>query len=188
MTHTGQCLCGAVKLELEGDPIAARMCWCHDCQRLASGSATVNALFAPENVTVTGPITLHHKVADSGNTVAHPRKLNLILEVRFHLILMTRICSDRVPSFLSLSFCHFDHPHNINFMILLTIQSTPNTNMAMTPQTTKTMIVESRSSSPRGHVTFFISFTTSVKNAIIFSFMKDFPKNLFSSDCTSGGT
>jgi hypothetical protein len=58
-----------VKLELEGDPIAARMCWCHDCQRLASGSATVNALFAPENVTVTGPITLHHKVADSGNTV-----------------------------------------------------------------------------------------------------------------------
>ncbi|MBN9143502.1 MULTISPECIES: GFA family protein [unclassified Novosphingobium] len=67
--HTGQCLCGAVKLSLKGDPIAARMCWCHDCQRLASGSATVNALFAPENVTVTGPVTLHHKTADSGNTV-----------------------------------------------------------------------------------------------------------------------
>jgi hypothetical protein len=69
MTHTGQCLCGAVKLKLSGDPLAARMCWCRDCQRLASGSATVNALFPAEAVEVTGDLTLHHKTADSGNTV-----------------------------------------------------------------------------------------------------------------------
>jgi hypothetical protein len=69
MTHTGQCLCGAVKLKLSGDPLAARMCWCRDCQRLASGSATVNALFPAEAVEVSGELTLHHKVADSGNTV-----------------------------------------------------------------------------------------------------------------------
>ena len=69
MTHTGGCLCGQVRYTIAAEPLGARMCWCTDCQRIASGSATVNALFPPEAIAYTGEIATYEKVADSGNTV-----------------------------------------------------------------------------------------------------------------------
>jgi hypothetical protein len=45
------------------------MCWCRDCQRIASGSATVNVLFPEEAVRYTGQITTLRLTADSGNIV-----------------------------------------------------------------------------------------------------------------------
>lgn len=69
MTHTGQCFCGQVRFSIDADPVGARMCWCRDCQRIASGSATVNVLFPEEAVRFTGDITTLTKTADSGNTV-----------------------------------------------------------------------------------------------------------------------
>lgn len=48
--HTGQCLCGQVRFTINADPLGARMCWCRDCQRIASGSATVNVLFPEDAV------------------------------------------------------------------------------------------------------------------------------------------
>ena len=49
--------------------MGARMCWCRDCQRLASGSATVNVLFPEEAVTYVGDIVTFAMIADSGNRV-----------------------------------------------------------------------------------------------------------------------
>ena len=69
MSHPGGCLCGKVRFEAQGEPLGARMCWCRDCQRIASGSATVNVLFPAEAVAYTGPISTFSMVADSGNTV-----------------------------------------------------------------------------------------------------------------------
>ena len=69
MTHPGGCLCGAVRFTISADPIGARMCWCRDCQRIASGSATVNVLFPEEAVSITGDLGLFTMIADSGNTV-----------------------------------------------------------------------------------------------------------------------
>lgn len=69
MAITGGCLCGQVRLAIAAEPEAARLCWCRDCQRIASGSATVNVLFAPEAITYSGEIALFEKVADSGNVV-----------------------------------------------------------------------------------------------------------------------
>jgi len=69
MPHTGQCFCGQVKLTIDAEPSAARMCWCRDCQRIASGSPTVNVLFPEEAVTFEGDIATLRKVADSGNLV-----------------------------------------------------------------------------------------------------------------------
>ena len=69
MPHTGQCLCGAVRFTVDADPVGARMCWCRDCQRIASGSATVNVLFPEEAVRYEGKIGIFEMVADSGNKV-----------------------------------------------------------------------------------------------------------------------
>ena len=69
MTHKGQCLCGQVRFSIDAEPLGARSCWCRDCQRIASGSATVNVLFPEEAVSYTGELTTLRLVADSGNTV-----------------------------------------------------------------------------------------------------------------------
>ena len=69
MTVTGHCFCGQVRYSIQAEPIAARMCWCRDCQYIASGSATVNVLFPDEAVRFEGVITTLVKTADSGNTV-----------------------------------------------------------------------------------------------------------------------
>ena len=69
MPHTGHCFCGQVRYSIDAEPVAARMCWCRDCQYIASGSATVNVLFPDEAVKFEGVITTLVKIADSGNTV-----------------------------------------------------------------------------------------------------------------------
>ena len=67
--HTGQCLCGAVTFSVVAAPLGARMCWCRDCQYIASGSATVNVLFPESAVHYAGQIGTYRMTADSGNTV-----------------------------------------------------------------------------------------------------------------------
>lgn len=54
---------------IDAEPVGARMCWCRDCQRIASGSATVNVLFPEEAVHYSGNLSKYEMVADSGNTV-----------------------------------------------------------------------------------------------------------------------
>jgi hypothetical protein len=67
--HAGRCFCGQIRYTIDAEPIAARQCWCRDCQYIASGSATVNVLFPDDAVKFEGQITTLEKVADSGNTV-----------------------------------------------------------------------------------------------------------------------
>lgn len=67
--HRGQCLCGQASFTIDADPLGARMCWCRDCQRIASGSATVNVLFPESAVRYRGELATIRLTADSGNTV-----------------------------------------------------------------------------------------------------------------------
>jgi hypothetical protein len=69
MAHSGGCFCGQVRFHIDADPVGARLCWCRDCQRIASGSATFNVLFPQDAVHFTGTITTIERVADSGNVV-----------------------------------------------------------------------------------------------------------------------
>ena len=69
MGHVGKCLCGDIRFSIDAEPQGARMCWCRDCQRIASGSATVNVLFPEEAVHYTGQMTTLRLTADSGNIV-----------------------------------------------------------------------------------------------------------------------
>ena len=69
MTRTGRCACGAVTLELEGEPLAVRQCWCRQCQQIAAGGATHNAMFPTDSVRFTGTLGSSSWLAASGNTL-----------------------------------------------------------------------------------------------------------------------
>jgi hypothetical protein len=68
-TRTGGCLCGAVRFTVTAEPLVVRTCWCRVCQALGAGSATVNAGFPSEAVTITGQTTDYISTADSGTTM-----------------------------------------------------------------------------------------------------------------------
>jgi hypothetical protein len=65
----GGCLCGAVRYEAGRPAIGARTCWCRLCQYLGGGGATTNAGFYSEDFTISGDVTWHESVADSGNAM-----------------------------------------------------------------------------------------------------------------------
>ncbi|BBK33246.1 hypothetical protein EDC65_4128 [Stella humosa] len=69
MSVTGRCFCGAVRFEFGQPPLAARACWCRDCQYLSSGNASVNAIFRTEGFRLSGTVAEYVSQADSGATM-----------------------------------------------------------------------------------------------------------------------
>ncbi len=66
----GGCLCGAVRIRIEGEPIFAGACYCRACQRVAGGAAAYAIAYPKEAVTVTKGETRTVTVkADSGSDV-----------------------------------------------------------------------------------------------------------------------
>lgn len=66
--RTGRCLCGAVSFKLSAEPLAARICWCRDCQH-ASANGTANLFVAADHLAVNGELAEYTKTADSGNQI-----------------------------------------------------------------------------------------------------------------------
>ena len=64
--RTGTCLCGAVRYRITSDPVATRICWCRDCQRL-SANGSVNMIVATPDIEITGETGEFTNSADSGN-------------------------------------------------------------------------------------------------------------------------
>ncbi len=69
MPHTGRCACGAVTLSIAGDPVGTRQCWCRQCQQIAGGGPTHNAIFKADDVEITGSLAACAWTAASGNTL-----------------------------------------------------------------------------------------------------------------------
>ncbi|MBS1174482.1 MAG: aldehyde-activating protein [Burkholderiaceae bacterium] len=65
---TGQCLCGAIRYQITEEPLATRVCWCHDCQRIAS-NGTVNIMVPTGALHIQGEPQTFVSVADSGNRI-----------------------------------------------------------------------------------------------------------------------
>ncbi|NEX61215.1 GFA family protein [Noviherbaspirillum galbum] len=66
--RNGRCLCGAVHYRISADPVAVRLCWCRDCQRLAA-NGTVNALVPTAALDISGTVADFTSTADSGNQI-----------------------------------------------------------------------------------------------------------------------
>jgi hypothetical protein len=65
---TGGCLCGQVRYRIAAKPVACRICWCRECQHLAS-NGTVNMLVGTDAIQVGGEVAAYVSTADSGNQV-----------------------------------------------------------------------------------------------------------------------
>ncbi|MBU6498538.1 MAG: GFA family protein [Rhodospirillales bacterium] len=53
MTHVGRCFCGAVALEVSGEPEAMGYCHCRSCRSWSGGPVNAFSLWKPEAVRVT---------------------------------------------------------------------------------------------------------------------------------------
>lgn len=63
---TGGCLCGALRYEAKGPPIAMGFCYCADCRK-ASGSGFIPfALFSAKSLHITGPTIAYSSKSASG--------------------------------------------------------------------------------------------------------------------------
>lgn len=66
----GGCLCGAVRIRVEGEPILSGACYCRDCQIVAGGAAAYGMLYPVGAVSVTkGALRSFTSKADNGNDV-----------------------------------------------------------------------------------------------------------------------
>ena len=66
--RTGSCLCGEVRYNISSEPMAARICWCKDCQKIAA-NGTVNILVPTESINHSGGLEQFVKTADSGDRI-----------------------------------------------------------------------------------------------------------------------
>lgn len=71
MPYTGRCSCGKVTLAIAGEPVQTRQCWCRQCQQIAAGGPTHNAIFKTEDVVVAGDLASNGYIAASGNQLTH---------------------------------------------------------------------------------------------------------------------
>lgn len=51
-THRGQCFCGAVEIEVRGEPAGMGYCHCESCRAWSAGPVNAFTLWAPETVKV----------------------------------------------------------------------------------------------------------------------------------------
>lgn len=51
--HTGECFCGAIEIEVSGDPAGMGYCHCRSCRSWSGGPVNAFTLWPPEAVKVT---------------------------------------------------------------------------------------------------------------------------------------
>jgi len=65
--YSGRCACGSITATITGEALVVRQCWCRQCQKIAAGSPTTNAMFATEALALEGTLSSNSYVAASGN-------------------------------------------------------------------------------------------------------------------------
>ena len=66
---TGGCACGAVRYEIDSEPIFALFCQCRQCQRASGGGHAASFIVFADSVTLRGSLSFYMREAESGRTV-----------------------------------------------------------------------------------------------------------------------
>jgi hypothetical protein len=66
MARTAQCSCGALRLEVSGEPDAVVACHCGECQRRTGSVLGVGAYFKKEHVSSEGPDKIYVRDGQEG--------------------------------------------------------------------------------------------------------------------------
>jgi hypothetical protein len=69
MARTGQCLCGQITYELEGDLLATAVCHCDHCQRQSGGAFSVNLIVLESQMAVSGTLSTFEDRGENGDAV-----------------------------------------------------------------------------------------------------------------------
>ena len=70
MVHTGDCLCGAVRYEITGEPHVTYACHCTDCRRQSGSAFGLTIVVTADQLRITrGALKTHSRVAESGRTM-----------------------------------------------------------------------------------------------------------------------
>jgi hypothetical protein len=65
--YTGGCACGAIRYEIDAEPVVSNDCQCRDCQRESGTGHGSHLTFLRSGVKVDGEAKAWDMVADSGN-------------------------------------------------------------------------------------------------------------------------
>jgi hypothetical protein len=67
--YHGSCLCGLVKVTLDGPPTKCAACHCLDCQKSAGGPFQISAIYSTSNVQVLDPENHLKRYTVTGETL-----------------------------------------------------------------------------------------------------------------------
>ncbi len=67
--RTGGCLCGNIRYEVDGDPVATAVCHCRNCQKQAGSALSIIAVFPRAALTLSGDLKVFEDQGTSGQTV-----------------------------------------------------------------------------------------------------------------------
>ena len=83
-THTGGCVCGAIRFRVEGKPAIGMVCHCRFCQRRLASAFAVVAYFDARLVEfIEGtPATYEHRSDESGRWLKNWRAMDGIVDRR----------------------------------------------------------------------------------------------------------
>lgn len=66
----GGCLCGAVRYQIEGEPLFVRQCCCRDCQKATGTGHTTIIGLRRSQLSIVGVTQAHTKIGASGGSVS----------------------------------------------------------------------------------------------------------------------
>ena len=70
-TREAACLCGQLRLEVEGDPWIVSMCHCLACQRRTGSAFGMQAAFRPDQVEIVGTYKDYSRISDESDRKEH---------------------------------------------------------------------------------------------------------------------
>lgn len=67
--YQGECLCGSIKVSMDGEPYGRMGCYCVDCRKGSGNISHIVAAYKTENVTVSDPekLMLEFKTTNTGS-------------------------------------------------------------------------------------------------------------------------